>query len=704
MTLKAKLVIEGPLGILRIDNPPVNSLSPKAVGDMITAFAEFEANKSLQALVIECAGRTFVAGGDIASFVEPDFSAKPYNSLLAQIENCSRPVVAALFGTVLGGGLELALACHHRIATSGTKLGLPEINLGLLPGSLGTQRLPRLAGIGIAYQMISTGKPLSADAALKAGIVDEIATDFALAARLAAKNIAKSDLPLRRTREQIIPDISKAADVLGQARAAAAAQPYLPAKAALVKCLDAAVSSPFPKGEAVEAAEFMRLLDTPVSHALRHIFFAERAATHIPHLPHGLQSRPIASAGIVGVGTMGAGIAINFANAGVPVRLVETTPEGLERGLKLIRDTYAATVKRGLITEDVAQQRLALLTGSTDFSALSGCDIIVEAVFEDMALKLSVAQQLGKVCKPGAIIATNTSTLDVDKIANATGRPGDVVGTHFFSPAHIMKLLEIVRGAKTEPDVLVTVMKLAKSIRKTAVVSGVCYGFIGNRMAEVYGRENEALQLEGATPKQIDAVAQSPEFIGMAMGPSRMLDMAGVDVGAKTVIEWIKSGDGPQDPAYRILCRTLFEKGQHGQKTAHGYYRYEAKDLVESPETKALCVALASKHGVSRRDDIPDQEIFERLLFPMVNEAARILEEGIAYRPGDIDVVWTAGYGFPAWRGGPIFMADEIGLARIVERMDHYANAQGNAHGYWTVSPLLRQLAAAALRLSDWSA
>jgi 3-hydroxyacyl-CoA dehydrogenase len=399
---------------------------------------------------------------------------------------------------------------------------------------------------------------------------------------------------------------------------------------------------------------------------------------------------------------MGGGIAMTFANAGFDVTLVETSEQALARGTGLIESAYGASVKRGKLTDEEVARRRARMTGTTDFSVLANVDLVVEAVFEDMDLKLDVAARLGATVRPGAIIATNTSTLDVDRIAEVTGRPGDVLGTHFFSPAHIMRLLEVVRGARTSPDTLATVMALARRIGKTAVVSGVCYGFIGNRMAEVYMRESEAMQLEGATPAEIDGVAESPAWIGMAMGPSRMLDMAGVDVGARTVIEWIKSGQGPQDPAYRILCRTMFADGSHGQKTGEGYYRYEGRTALASERTQALAARLAADYAV-RRDRKPEAlEIFERLLFPMVNEAAKILDEGISYRPGDIDTVWTAGYGFPAWRGGPLFMADEIGLATIVARLDHYAETFGNDHGYWTVSPLLRQRAQSGQRLSDW--
>lgn len=699
---KVRLIRKGGLGILLIDNPPVNAVSPEVVAGLSEAFSAFEADRSLTALVIECAGRTFVAGGDIAAFTDPAFSAKPFNGLLGRIEASDRPVVAAMFGTVLGGGLELALACHARVAAPATQVGLPEITLGLVPGSLGTQRLPRLAGLERARMMITSGKPIPAAEALTFGIVDDLAEDVSGAARDLAMRLSEGRQPLRRTRDLTPPDIEAAGTVLAAARTAASAKPWLPALAALAECLTAAAQRSFAEGEAVEARAFASLMRSPQSRAMRHLFFAERAAQKIPGLAADAAPRPIRQVGILGVGTMGGGIAMTFANAGFPVLLVETSQAALERGMGLIEGAYAATVKRGLMAEAAAAARVAAMTGSTDLADLSDCDIVVEAVFEDMELKLSLARKLGAICKPGAIIATNTSTLDVDRIAAATGRAEDVLGTHFFSPAHIMKLLELVRGQHTAPDVLATVMALSRRIRKAAVVSGVCYGFIGNRMSEVYMRENEALQLEGVTPSQIDGVVQNPEFLGMAMGPSRMLDMAGVDVGARTVIEWINGGEGPRDPAYRILCRTMFERGFNGQKTEKGYYLYEGGKPVHSAETAQLARGLAQAHGVAPRARVPDQEVLERLLYPMINEAARILEEGIAYRPGDIDIVWTAGYGFPAWRGGPVFMADEIGLAQIVARLDHYAGALGNDHGYWTVAPLLRRLAETGQRLSDW--
>jgi len=686
------------IGLLRIDNPPVNALSPAVVAGLIAAFAEFEGDPSLRALVVSCAGRTFVAGGDITSFEAPDFSAEPYNALLARIEASERPVVAALHGTVLGGGLELAMACHYRIAAPGTRVGLPEVKLGLLPGSLGTQRLPRLVGATLALDMMSTGRPLDAATAQKAGLIDRVAAgdplDFGLAS---ARALLDRNVGPRRSRQLTPPD-SASPEIFAKAHADARKKAAYPALEAIAKCVEAAVTLPFPEGQKVEAREFEQLRVSRTSKALRHMFFAEREAAKIPGLPKDTPLRPIRSVGVLGAGTMGGGIAMNFANAGIPTMIVEASAAALERGLGLVRSNYEASAAKGKLTAAQVETRMGLLKGSLDYDDLANCDIVIEAVFENMELKKQVCARLGQVCKPGAIIATNTSTLDVDGLAQATGRPGDVLGTHFFSPANVMRLVEVVRGAKTSPDALASVMKLATTIGKVAAISGVCWGFIGNRMGEVYMREAEFLLLEGAEPSQID---QAIESIGMAMGPCRMLDMAGVDVGAKTVIERGKEGGLPADPAYRALVRELFELGRFGQKTGVGYYRYEGRTPVPDPELTAICQRLAAKHGIARRNRIEDSEIIERLLYPLINEGAAILAEGIAYRPGDIDVIWVAGYGFPDHRGGPMFMADDIGLPVIVERLAYYAQTRGDAYNYWTVSPWLAERAASGRRISE---
>ena len=692
----------GDITVLRIANPPVNAISPAVTAGIERALAAFESDTAARALVIACAGRTFVAGGDIASFNQPGFSAQPLNRLLAQLEAQERPVFAALHGTVLGGGLELALACHWRLAAPGTQFGFPEVKLGLLPGSLGTQRLPRLVGMAPALDLIATGRTIGTEQALQAGLIDRILEgsleDAVLA--YARELLDRRDTPRRLSTLSVAAESVPAGLFEQAAQQAARDQAAYPAAKAIVEAVQAALL-PFAQGEAIEARLFEQLRVTRVSRALRHLFFAQREAGKIPGLPKDTRLRPVESVGVLGAGTMGRGIAMNFLNVGIPAVLVETTQPALDGAIASVRGLYEASAAKGKLTAAQVEQRMALLTGSLVDAALADCDLVIEAVFENMDLKKQVCARLGQVCKPGAIIATNTSTLDVDVLAQATGRPADVVGMHFFSPANVMRLLEVVRGKDTAPEVLASVMQLARRIGKVPVVSGVCYGFIGNRMAEVYMREAEFLILEGASPAQVDGAV---EALGMAMGPCRMLDMAGIDVGAKTVIEYGKAGGLPPDASYRALVRTLFEQGRFGQKTGAGYYRYEGRKALPDPQTQRIAQELAARHGIARRNEIPAQEIVERLLYSMVNEAAKILEEGIAYRGSDIDVVWTAGYGFPDHQGGPLFMADEIGLAAIADRLAHYGRQRGNPYGYWTPSALLTRLAASGGRLSEWAA
>ena len=688
------------IGVLHINNPPVNTLSKALVAELFTCVEAFEVDRNLRALVVYCDGRTFVAGGDIASFDDPEFSTAAVNRTLARLEAQDRPVIAALHGTVLGGGLELALACHWRLAHSATQFGFPEVKLGLLPGSLGTQRLPRIVGIERALDLIGSGRIIDARTALGLDLIDEIEDAEPLQAGLAyAKRLINAAVRPRRMSELSVSLDGLPNDFFDKALAdAKRRKPFHPSARNVVLAVQAS-ALPFAEGAAIEARLFEELRVSPESKAMRHLFFAERQAAKIPGLPRDTVLRSVRTAGVLGAGTMGGGIAMNFANAGIPTVLVEASQIALDRGLDIIRANYEASARKGRLTAQEVQTRMGLLRGSLDDSALADCDLAIEAVFENLELKKHVCARLGAVCKPGAIIATNTSTLDVDLLAEATGRPTDVVGMHFFSPANVMRLLEVVRGAKTAPDVLATVMQLARTIEKVAVVSGVCYGFIGNRMAEVYMREAEFLMMEGASPAQIDGAV---EALGMAMGPCRMLDMAGIDVGAKTVIEYGKAGGLPPDGSYRAVVRKMFELGRFGQKTGVGYYRYDGRKPGEDPETARIAAELAAQHGIAPRGEIGDQEIIERLLYPLINEGARILEEGIAYRPGDVDMVWTAGYGFPDHRGGPIYMADAIGLPVIVERLAYYAKKHGNTYGYWTVSPLLAELAAQKRRLSDW--
>jgi 3-hydroxyacyl-CoA dehydrogenase len=694
------LAFDGDIALLRIDNPPVNAISPDVVQGLERAIECFEQDRSAQALVIACAGRTFVAGGDIAAFDEPSFSAAPFNRVLARVEASARPVVAALHGTVLGGGLELALACHWRLATAEAQFGFPEVKLGLLPGSLGTQRLPRLIGAEPALDMIASGRSIGALQAQRLDLVDRIAAgDLQAQALLYARELVSQGLGPRRASERSV-DAAAIPDRFFESaleRAATDGRAY-PALRAIAHAIEASLL-PFSQGEAVEARLFKELLASRQSKALRHLFFAQRQAAKIPGLSKDTRRRPVSSVGVLGAGTMGRGIAMNFLNAGLPVTLVDTTAEATQAACHAIRGLYEASAAKGKLSAPQVEQRMALLHSGDD-AALADADLVIEAVYESMDLKLQVCARLGRICKPDAIIATNTSTLDVDRLAVATGRPGDIVGMHFFSPAHVMKLLEVVRGAHTAPDVLATVMDLARTIGKVAVVSGVCYGFIGNRMAEVYMREAEFLIMEGATPAEVDGAI---EGIGMAMGPCRMLDMAGIDVGAKTVIEYRRAGGLPPDDSYRALVLKLFEVGRHGQKTRSGYYRYEGRTPVPDPETVRIAEELARAHGIARRQDIGGQEIVERLLYPMFNEAAKILEEGIAYRASDIDVVWTSGYGFPDHQGGPLFMADQIGWPVIADRLAHYARVRGDSFGYWKPAALVEDLTRDGRRISDWN-
>lgn len=682
---------EGRIGLIEINNPPVNALSIPVVEGLAVALAQFEAAGDLDALVLYGTGRTWVAGADITT-LDTGFPTTKFNAFLARLEAQRRPVAVALHGTVLGGGLELALACHHRVARPGTRFGLPEVKIGIIPGSLGTQRLPRLVGSELALDLITSGRMIGTEQAHQAGLIDEIADGEPRAIALAAvQALLAAATPLRRT--SALTAVPASAEVLDRAEAAAAKKPGWPQLAAAVRCVRAAQTLPFDQGEAVEAAEFAPLVLSASAKALRHLFFAEREAARIPGLPRDSVLRPIRKVGIVGAGTMGGGIAMNFVNAGIPTVVVEVSDAALERGLSLVRKNYDASAAKGRLTAAQVEQRMGLLQGALDYAALADCDLVIEAVFENMALKQGVCAKLGSVAKPGAIIATNTSTLDVDALARATGRPADVVGMHFFSPANVMRLLEVVRGADTAPEVLATVMKLAGTIGKVPVVSGVCYGFIGNRMAEVYMREAEFLIMEGAEPVQVDAAVES---LGFAMGPCRMLDMAGVDVGAKTVIEYGKAGGLPPDPSYRALVRKLFELGRFGQKTGAGYYRYEGRTPVPDPQVAAIAHELAEQHGIVRRNAISQEEITERLLYPLINEGLKIMQEGVAYRAGDIDVIWVAGYGFPDFRGGPMWMADGIGLDAIAERMAHYARITGDRFGYWTPARQVTKQQAAA--------
>ena len=684
----------GRVAVLTLDNPPLNAQSRPLRRAIMAAVAAAEADPAIHAIVLTGAGPTFGAGADLGELVARELEDPSPRDLHRVVEGCSKPVIAALHGLVLGGALELALACHWRIATDQARLGLPEVSLGLLPGGGGTQRLPRLVGVARAIDMMVSGKPIAAEAARAAGLLDAVVAGDLKAAALdfAALGLSPVQVSARAVDRASLPEGGLAA---ARAALATGRGPAL-APALIIDCVEAALDQPFEAGLDVEEAAFRRCLLSPEADALLHLFFAERATARIPGLT--AAPRPVKAVGVVGAGTMGAGIATAFALAGMSVTVVEEAPAALERGLGQIRKNIEALVARGRLTPEQAAARIAAVAGSLDLGNLAPADLVVEAVFENRAVKESVLARLGEIAKPGAILATNTSTLDVDALALASGRPADVVGLHFFSPAHIMRLLEVVRGARTAPDVLATALALARPLGKIAVVSGVCYGFIGNRMLEGYLREADALVVEGVAPERID---RALEAFGMAMGPCRMMDMAGIDLGERLMTEARAAGHIPADPAYRAMTPALVAAGRFGAKTGQGFYRHDGRRAVPDPLVETLAAETAAGLGIVRGPEPSDDEIVARCILPLINEAARILDEGIAARASDVDVVWTAGYGFPTTRGGPLHFADTLGAAALVARMADFATRLGNAHGGWTAAPLLQRLAASGGRFAD---
>ncbi|RVD38794.1 3-hydroxyacyl-CoA dehydrogenase [Mesorhizobium sp. M4A.F.Ca.ET.020.02.1.1] len=679
MSNSVNVANENGVAVVIIDNPPVNALSFHVREPLHAALAALRDDATVRAIVIVCAGRTFVAGADITEFSKP-VQQPELRAIVALLETIAKPMVAAIHGTALGGGLELALGCHFRVADAGAKLGLPEVKLGLLPGGGGTVRLPRLVGAAKALGMIVSGTPISAGEAKAAGLVDAVFDGdlIAQAVRFAGEAAAKggSFAPVRERRDRVAETDLAAFD--RQAAELARKARGLEAPLACAEAVRNAITLPFDEALAAERALFVKLVAGDQSRAQRHLFFAEREAAKIQGKD--VTRRKIARVGIIGAGTMGGGIAMAFANGGFPVTLLETGEEALQRGLAMIEKNYAVSVGRGSLTEEARQQRLGLFKGSTDYADLADCDLVIEAVFEDMAVKKVVFGKLDAVARPGAILATNTSYLDVDEIAASTSRPQDVLGMHFFSPANVMKLLEIVRADRTAPDALATVAELARRIGKVPVVVGVCHGFVGNRMLSARGAENEFLLLEGATPGQVDKAFTD---FGWPMGPFQMGDLAGLDIG------WRNRKARGQTA---VIADTLCEQGRFGQKTGRGWYRYESgsREPVPDPEVEELIRAKAAEPGIARRE-IGADEIIERTLYPLVNEGARILEEGIAVRASDIDVVWANGYGFPIGKGGPMFWAGLEGAAKIVERLEHWHRRTGRA--IFEPAPVLRRFA-----------
>ena len=673
------------IGVIAVDYPPVNALSQAVRQGLHDAISAAQTDAS-EAVVIVCDGRTFIAGADITEFGKP--AQKPFlPDLLNEIEASAKPVIAAIHGTALGGGLETALAAHYRCALPTAMVGLPEVKLGILPGAGGTQRLPRLAGVTAALDLMTSGTPIPAAKALELGIVDKIVEgDLREAALAWARELTGEGKGVRRASEQLVPDVDPSIfDSYRSALARRARGQIAPQH--IVSCVQAATERPFAEGLKFERDRFLECLQSPQSLAMRHLFFAERQAAKIDDLPKDTPLRAIDSVGIIGGGTMGGGIAMSFANAGIPVTLIEINDDALAHGLSIVRKNYAASVKRGKLSEDNAAHCRSLITGSTDYADIKNADLVIEAVFEDPELKKTIFARLDATCKSGAILATNTSYQDVNAIAAATGRPGDVIGLHFFSPANIMKLLEVVRGDETADDVLATCMSLAKKIRKVPVMSGVCYGFIGNRMLQPYFREAQLCLVEGATPAQVDSAM---EAWGMAMGPIRVSDLAGIDIGYKA--RQALSEDQRGDPRSYRVADVLAEMGRFGQKTGAGFYRYdkETRRHESDPEVLEIIEREATAFGIARRD-IPDTEIIDRLIYALVNEGMRIVEEGIAQRPGDIDVVYVYGYGFPVARGGPMHYADAVGLDKVYQRVLDFQERFGAEA--WAPAPLLEKLA-----------
>jgi 3-hydroxyacyl-CoA dehydrogenase len=692
MSEVASYSVRDGVAVITMNNPPVNGLGNALRAGILQGLQRADEDPAVKAVVLIGGGKAFSGGADIREFGKP--REKPdLPDVNDYQDSMKKPLVAAISGFALGGGLELALACHYRIATPKAQLGLPEVKLGILPGSGGTQRLPRIVPVAKAVEMMTTGNPIPSEEALRLGLVDELVQngDLLDAAVVYANKLVSERRPLRRIRDMQAKaevDFSKVRE-----QVAKASRGY-PAPLEIVACAEAAVTKPFDEGRKVERERFAHLVNTDESKALRHAFFAERQTAKIPDVPEDTPTRTVKKAAVIGAGTMGGGIAMSFLNAGIPVTITDATQEALDRGIKKIKDNYAATVSKGRLKQEEMDRRLSLLRPTTDLGHIKDADIVVEAVFERMDVKQDLFRKLDGLMKQGAILATNTSTLDVNKIADATKRPQDVIGTHFFSPANVMRLLEVVRGAKTGKDVLATTMKLGKTIKKLPVVSGVCDGFIGNRMLEKYVQQSLFLLDEGASPQQIDGALAK---WGMAMGPFTMYDMAGNDIGFE--IRKRRAKERP-DFVYGKFADRIAEKGWFGQKTGRGWYRYEpgSRKPIPDAEVDQMLAAYRKDMGYKPRQ-ISDDEIVERCIYALANEGAHILEEGIALRASDIDMVYLTGYGFPPYRGGPMFYADTVGLDRVLKSIEKFQ--RGYQGSQWKPAPLLVKLAKEARRFNE---
>jgi 3-hydroxyacyl-CoA dehydrogenase len=682
--------VQDGVAVITLDNPPVNGMGHALRGAVAADLDAAAADARVEAIVIVGANGLFSGGADIREFNTPKALAEPtLHTVIRIVESSPKPVIAAIAGHCIGGGLELSLACHYRVAAPDAQLGLPEVKIGILPGAGGTQRLPRAVGVETALNMIVSGNALPAGELEGSALLDRIVEGDLRAGAIAFAREIADRRPLPKLRDRPVSEPNAEAFFQFARNAVASVAKNFPAPLKCVDAVAASVSKPFEEGLRYERELFLALVQTPESRALRHAFFGERAASKIPDVPADTPVRKVESVAVIGAGTMGGGIAMNFLNAGIPVTILETSQAALDKGLATVRRNYESSVKRGKLTPDKLEARMRLLEPTLSYDDIRAADLVIEAVFEEMGVKEGVFRKLDEVAKPGAILATNTSTLDVNRIAAVTKRPQDVVGMHFFSPANVMKLLEVVRGAKTAKDVLATVMQVAKKIRKTAVVSGVCDGFIGNRMVEHYLRQALFLLEEGASPQQVDAAM---EKFGMAMGPFRMSDLAGNDIG--WAIRKRRYVERPNMVYSRIADR-LCELGRFGQKTGAGWYRYEAgrRDAIPDPKVDEMIAAYRVEKGIEPRR-IEADEIVERCVYALVNEGARILEEGIAARASDIDMVYLTGYGFPLHRGGPMLYADMAGLYNVARSMRRFAQDPHADPAFWKPAPLVEKLAA----------
>ncbi len=682
------LAADGDIAVLCVNHPPVNALSQQVRAGILAGVRQAIGDPAVRAIVLICDGKTFIAGADITEFGKP---LQPPSLVEVEdaIEGSGKPVVAAIHGTALGGGLEVALCCHYRVAVPSAKCGLPEVNLGLLPGAGGTQRLPRIVGVEQALDMVTSGKHVDAKTAHAAGLVDELAPEDALRASAIAfaRKVLAEHRPLRRVRDQddkLAAARGKPEIFAGFRKANAKKFRGFLAPEYNIQAIEAAVDKPFDEGLAVERKLFTELITGTQSAAQRYVFFAERAVWKVPDVPDDTPTIPIKSVGIIGAGTMGGGIAMNFANIGVPITLVETKQDALDRGLGVVRKNYERSTKSGRLTMADVDHRMQLFTGTLELEKLADCDLVIEAVFENMDIKKDVFGRLDRIVKPGAILATNTSALDINQIATAVTRPEAVIGLHFFSPANVMRLVEVVRAKSTSKSVIATSMQLAKKIGKIAALVGVCPGFVGNRILYARSQQANAMLMEGAMPWDIDKAIYD---FGLPMGPFAMSDLAGLDIG------WL-----PEKSKSSTIREVLCEQNRRGQKTGAGFYDYDdQRNAKPSPITEKIIKDFAAKSGRPQRQ-ISGQEILERCLYAQINEGAKILEEKIAIRPSDIDVVWINGYGWPVYRGGPMFYADTVGLSQVVKKLEEYGPLLGKD---FTISPLLKQLAADGKRFQD---